>query len=941
MARSGKDLALVASAQSATVPPFIHLDHLRGGRSGLNPFDLLPGQVAEAYNVDPYDGMCGRKRPGADSLVLTGGTAFTGPMNALARWVPGTDDTAAEMWGIDSAATPIIKRLAAGVAWADVTPADVITSRAQDACFAALNGKQFVAFKSGAARLHVYDPTNFAALFFSELVGDGGGGASCGGGGGAGAVVTASDTATLVGLNYVQGPGGTAGTAGGQGGNGTGSTFNARTAGGGGGGGGNTAGQRSGRNGANGSCGGGGGSTGAAETGGTGSAPGTNGGASSNAGTFGAGAGGGAGAVGAAGSGTNGGIGGTGVASTVPGSASRYAGGGGGGIQTGTAGTATDGGGAGTSTSVVATSGTANSGGGGGGSGFSTVFANGGAGGSGRLTVWYRTGSMVATGGVITTSGLFTIHTFTASGTFTIISITPNLRRVGLAPGTNAPTAANAGGGAYAATGRYYRVRWLHMNGVIVVRRSEYTPASALFTPSGAGASVTVTQPTPPGEGETHWEVEVSLDGVTYYVLAGVFGVTLSTQVAIGTTTYSDSTVTTSYSLGRVSDPSGYYQLPHSAKFLVTDGNRLLWAGDNDGVQPGSRVWFSPVLGSADKGDDERWVLTNFQRNYIDLGTKDGGDITGMSYPINGVIYVFKTKSIWGLFPTSNVNGPYVFRKIRDDIGCGDHKTITTSKDIGGKVVIMWWDQQTGPWRVSAQNGFEYIGRDVEDITKRVNLAATNRVAHAVWHSTIHQWWVWLALDAGNDPSVKMVFDPHRLQTDEEGLLRGGWYYHDGDSAAARCSCLFSNTVAATMSRDLKPYAGLTNGAAKVYKCDSPTATDDAGTAFQAYIDTAPIWPPLPNGVKLDIGEPIVTAKASAATVKITIEGDFGADGKTVSGTASLAAAGAETRVFRKFGDVALADLTCLQVRLGDSAAVASAWTIDRVSIPVTNAGTA
>ena len=44
----------------------------------------------------------------------------------------------------------------------------------------------------------------------------------------------------------------------------------------------------------------------------------------------------------------------------------------------------------------------------------------GGAGGSGIVIIRYL-GAVAATGGTITTSGSYTIHTFTSSGTFTII----------------------------------------------------------------------------------------------------------------------------------------------------------------------------------------------------------------------------------------------------------------------------------------------------------------------------------------------------------------------------------------------------------------------------------------------------------------------------------------------------------------------------------------
>jgi hypothetical protein len=47
--------------------------------------------------------------------------------------------------------------------------------------------------------------------------------------------------------------------------------------------------------------------------------------------------------------------------------------------------------------------------------------SNGVAGIAGKLIIVYKTGQINATGGTITTSGDYTYHTFTASGTFTVL----------------------------------------------------------------------------------------------------------------------------------------------------------------------------------------------------------------------------------------------------------------------------------------------------------------------------------------------------------------------------------------------------------------------------------------------------------------------------------------------------------------------------------------
>ena len=116
------------------------------------------------------------------------------------------------------------------------------------------------------------------------------------------------------------------------------------------------------------------------------------------------------------------GAGGNGVTSTITGSTVYYGGGGGGqGGYSAISGAYTTGGGTGGSggggngisgSGSGGAAGTANTGGGGGGGGY--------AGGSGIVIIRYVTGTCTATGGTTSTSGIYTLHTFTSSGTFQI-----------------------------------------------------------------------------------------------------------------------------------------------------------------------------------------------------------------------------------------------------------------------------------------------------------------------------------------------------------------------------------------------------------------------------------------------------------------------------------------------------------------------------------------
>lgn len=253
------------------------------------------------------------------------------------------------------------------------------------------------------------------SINYLVVAGGGGGGFYLGGGGGAGGMLTGSGSLSS-GTAYTitvgsGGAGSVSGSTTGTNGNNSLISGIVTAVGGGGGGSFNTA-----AAGASGGSGGGavyGNFTNAAGTSGQGSA-----GGQGNAGSSAAsgGGGGGASAVGQNAPVGGGGAGGAGNSSSISGTSLSYAGGGGGGSNTGFGGAGgTGGGGAGgVGSGPAGSNGSTNTGGGAGG-GSST--GNGGSGGSGIVIISYL-GSQRGTGGTVTTSGGYTIHTFTSSGTY-------------------------------------------------------------------------------------------------------------------------------------------------------------------------------------------------------------------------------------------------------------------------------------------------------------------------------------------------------------------------------------------------------------------------------------------------------------------------------------------------------------------------------------------
>ena len=312
--------------------------------------------------------------------------------------------------------------------------------------------------KIGAAALAAFGWTSGSSISatYLQVAGGGAGGGTtnagnnAGGGGGAGGYLTGTTTLNPT-LSYtvVVGAGGVGTTF--IGGNGNNSQFGTLTASVGGGGGGSSFSYPTYINGANGGSGGGAASgvttgTGGSATSGQGNIGGD---ATVASPAYGGGGGGGAGSAGGTNTSSSAGNGGNGLSSSISGGSTFYAGGGGGAVYSGTSsGTGgTGGGGAGAPNNGTGTAGTANTGGGGGGSCLNgTANRVGANGGSGIVIISYL-GAQQFGGGVVTSSGGYTIHTFNTSGTLApLSSLTASYLIV--AGGGSGGTDSGGGGGA-------------------------------------------------------------------------------------------------------------------------------------------------------------------------------------------------------------------------------------------------------------------------------------------------------------------------------------------------------------------------------------------------------------------------------------------------------------------------------------------------------------
>ena len=121
----------------------------------------------------------------------------------------------------------------------------------------------------------------------------------------------------------------------------------------------------------------------------------------------------------------------------------------------------------------------------------------------------------------------------------------------------------------------------------------------------------------------------------------------------------------------------------------------------------------------------------------------------------------------------------------------------------------------------------------------------------------------------------------------------------------------------ATMGKRLVPYTSLA-ALESIYRWD--TGTDDAGTDFQAYIDTKE-YAPAGLGQNCSLTEPHIIGEASAtALVTISARTDFGRE-TSDQHLVSLAPEYAETHVQRKVEGLQLSGIGTVRFRIGDGGA--------------------
>ncbi len=507
-----------------------------------------------------------------------------------------------------------------------------------------------------------------------------------------------------------------------------------------------------------------------------------------------------------------------------------------------------------------------------------------------------------------------------------------SVRRVGIVASA-APTVANGGGGgAYAATARYYRVAWRIKSGAVVKATSELSVAVS-FTPGGANAAATVTKPTTP-DSATHWVL---------YGLIGTAGDTYDlyeelAETAVGTTTYDDTTAPASYD-GDHPMELGINIPPPSCRFVISDGNRLIMAGQHETSASAGQteplegfVYFTRTLGASDQGDDESIPNSATYKYRLPVGQTDGDRIVGLGGPIDGIVYVFKTKSIYRLIPTGIDTAPYVVDQLTGGLGAAAvyypaiaataHNSIVAAQDAVGRPVL-YFNGYNGVYRLSPSGGVDYVGGDLTSST-------TGRgplMFAGIYHRDKRQlWWV----DAFNGKVY--AYSPHLATLTATGWT-GGWaLYAFGSVGTPRSLAMFDVTASANGTSFAVPIvAGAQSGAAAAGSADAVLATD-AGTAFTVTVTSKPFLLGAGGLSNVSCGSPVLEGECeSGATPTVALILDHGRETRSGASPA-LTAAGSETRKAVTVEAIDAADAQAVQISVVWDSDQTKA--IDAVTVP-------
>ncbi len=508
------------------------------------------------------------------------------------------------------------------------------------------------------------------------------------------------------------------------------------------------------------------------------------------------------------------------------------------------------------------------------------------------------------------------------------------LRRTGLAQPVGTLSVADEGSGGISGL-RYYRIRYTVQDAYgVTLRRSEPSTEVA-FTPSGSGASVRVTKLASIGEGETHWEIEVSPDNGTYWRIA---------TVVVGTTTYDDiidlpqniATTETAIQSAEIGD----YSLQGAYKWVVADRDRIIGFGNYADATKGANVEWS-VVGSDDSGvgNDER--VPTGTGNFVSLDGEESGPLTG-GIAFDGRIFGFKLNRIYSMTQTGIRQSAYLPQIVSNTFGAFEN-SIVEGTDADGRAALYFCDPEVGPMALFPGEGFKVLAPHLRDkFQSEVNFDAAFKLVNAVFHRGKGQvWWHFAGVREfargccppaeilPDWPSFRWVYD----------VKTGGSTFHTMPRLA-RASIFWQG----------KPL--ITAEGAALVMCDDDGTPDDYGNLFRAYLQTRAyelgemidrfvVRSAMVEGrsIGLSPGRRLGCPTPSGVSLVMTLIRDYELERRSATFTLDQVGGPAEGTPYytiARLDNARMAEATAIQFEIGDAEAVSvSPWVLHKAGFVV------
>lgn len=380
--------------------------------------------------------------------------------------------------------------------------------------------------------------------------------------------------------------------------------------------------------------------------------------------------------------------------------------------------------------------------------------------------------------------------------------------------------------------------------------------------------------------------------------------------------------------VGTLSDAVGAYLTIPSAKFIIVDGDRLVYGGHWTDASLQSTVGWTPVTGDPGVGNSERApIVTTGGDNItttVDLDNYDGGALTGMAGSAYGTWYAFKWQRIYGAVRTGNVTKAYDIDTMSTSKGAIPGSVVKAA-DTHGAGAIFFLDPFVGPCKLGPGGVVNAI-HGLRSTWARINLKATSQVCCSMFYPYKQQVKWWIAVDGANTPTLCITLQISELKLQPNGELRGGLSTSTGLAGQAQCAAALTYTVG-NATTDL-PFIGLTTPNF-IQRCD--TGTTDNGTAYTATIIGKPLFlVGLLNRWRIRAASLLANADANGS-ITVGLIRDQGLETK-VTDPISLAATGSEEQVIIPFDDLVISELHCVQLKLTDGTASKS-WSAQRVDL--------